>query len=92
MKFDFTTIEKKRNIIDSTIRIKNAAEYEEVRLLQLLEIKCVLARKKAPKKTYKTPRAEKMLVPNGSDEITTPKKPVKIAKTLIILILALRKK
>ena len=32
-----------------------------------------------------------MLVPNGSAEITTPKKPIKIAKTLIILILSLRK-
>ena len=33
-----------------------------------------------------------MLVPNGSAEITTPKKPIKIAKTLTILILSLKKK
>ena len=51
-----------------------------------------MAIQKAPKKTYKTPRAETILVPNGSAEITTPKKPVKIAKTLIMLILSLRKK
>ena len=51
-----------------------------------------MAIQRAPKKTYKTPRAETMLVPNGSAEITTPKKPIKIAKTLIILILSLRKK
>ena len=51
-----------------------------------------MAIQKAPKKTYKTPKVETMLVPNGSAEITTPKKPIKIAKTLIILILSLRKK
>ena len=42
-----------------------------------------MAIQKAPKKTYKTPKAETVLVPNGSAEITTPKKPIKIAKTLI---------
>ena len=33
-----------------------------------------------------------MLVTNSSAEITTPKKPVKIAKTLIVLMLSLKKK
>ena len=33
-----------------------------------------------------------MLVPNGSAEITTPKKPVKMANTLTIFILSLKKK
>ena len=79
-------------MITLTIILKNAAEYEDVRQLYFLVIKCVMAIQKAPKKTYKTPRAETMLVPNGSAEITTPKKPVKIAKTLIMLILSLRKK
>ena len=32
-----------------------------------------------------------MLVPNGSAEITTPKKPVKMANTLTIFILSLKK-
>ena len=50
-----------------------------------------MAIQKAPKKTKKTPRNETTLVPKGSAEITTPKKPIKIAKTLIILILSLKK-
>ena len=51
-----------------------------------------MAIQKAPKKTKKTPRKETMLVPKGSAEITTPKKPIKIAKTLVILIISLKKK
>ena len=37
-----------------TIILKNAAEYEDVRQLYFLVIKCVIAIQKAPKKTYKT--------------------------------------
>ena len=72
--------------------LKNAAEYDDVKWLYFLVIRCVIAIQKAPKKTKKTPRNETTLVPKGSAEITTPKKPIKIAKTLIILILSLKKK
>ena len=72
--------------------LKNAAEYDDVKWLYFLVIRCVIAIQKAPKKTKKTPSNETSLVPNGSAEITTPKKPVKIAKTLIKLILSLKKK
>ena len=37
-----------------------------------------MAIQKAPKNTKKTPRNETTLVPKGSAEITTPKKPIKI--------------
>ena len=47
---------------------------------------------KSTQKYKKTPKNETTLVPKGSAEITTPKKPIKIAKTLIIFILSLKKK
>ena len=72
--------------------LKNDAEYDDVKWLYFLVIRWVIAIQKAPKKTKKTPRNETTLVPKGSAEITTPKNPIKIAKTLIILILSLKKK
>ncbi len=51
-----------------------------------------MAIQKAPKKTNKIPKDETTLVPNGSAEITTPKKPMRIARTLTMLILSLKKK
>ena len=72
--------------------LKNDAEYDDVKWLYFLVIKWVIAIQNAPKKTKKTPKNETTLVPKGSAEITTPKKPIKIAKTLIIFILSLKKK
>ena len=46
----------------------------------------------APINTNKTPWNDKPLEPKGSADITTPKKPIKIAITLTIFMLSLRKK